>query len=442
MIEGDSLGSSLGAILTGVAVTSGPWLMTTAVLVLMRVSAVAAGITDVTAPERVITIVYAVAIVVSAPIDIVITRYSADRVYERNREHIAPPLRRTLAICLVVFTGVGALAMRLFETPAELAVPGTVLAAIVGGQWLLLSAAGGLSSPGIILRAFAVGAPVSVLAWHGLSRLEVFGTAGYLYGFGAGQLLTLAMLLWGTFRALPEREVEGVSLMSAARTYWLLALAAFAFNAGLWVDKLVVLLLGGARAASEYGALAAVAWLSVVPACAYLFVVVETVFHRRFHAFYGALYTGATLAELEQRAGEVRHEVGRTLAGTAAVQAGVSLVCLMLAPSVTRALGFQPAAATTISWLFVGAGLQVVAVAATLLLYYFDFRTEALAAAVTQLATNALLTTYVGVPSAALGLGYAAACAVTSIVAVALLRARMPALLQRTFQVQPYAFEG
>ena len=71
--------------------------------------------------------------------------------------------------------------------------------------WLLLSAAGGLSSPGIILRAFAVGAPVSVLAASVLCRPEVLGSIGYLYGFGAGQLVTLAMLLYGTQRALFDR---------------------------------------------------------------------------------------------------------------------------------------------------------------------------------------------------------------------------------------------
>ena len=43
LIDRDSLGSTLGAFLTGVAVTSGPWLLTTIVLVLMRLSAVGSG---------------------------------------------------------------------------------------------------------------------------------------------------------------------------------------------------------------------------------------------------------------------------------------------------------------------------------------------------------------------------------------------------------------
>ena len=81
MLDRDSLGSSTGAFLTGVAVTSGPWLLTTLALVLVRATASgAAGVADA---ERIITVVYAVVIVLSAPIDIVLSRYASDRVYER-----------------------------------------------------------------------------------------------------------------------------------------------------------------------------------------------------------------------------------------------------------------------------------------------------------------------------------------------------------------------
>src|SRR6478672_3175132 len=103
MMDRDSLGGTLGAFLTGVAVTSGPWLLTTLVLVLMRVSAVGAGLHGVDSIERVITIVYATVIVLSAPIDIVLSRYASDRVYEGRHDQIAAPLRTLVAIGLVVF---------------------------------------------------------------------------------------------------------------------------------------------------------------------------------------------------------------------------------------------------------------------------------------------------------------------------------------------------
>jgi uncharacterized membrane protein len=78
---------------------------------------------------------------------------------------------------------------------------------------------------------------------------------------------------------------------------------------------------------------------------------------------------------------------------------------------------------------------------ATLLLYYFDFRREAFFAAATQLCTNVALTLVLGAPSPAMGVGYAAACALTCAVSIGLLSRRMGGLLERTFQSQPYASE-
>jgi uncharacterized membrane protein len=437
LIERDSLASTLGAFLTGVAVTSGPWLLTTAVLVLMRVSAVGSHIEGVSLVERVITIVYAVVIVLSAPIDIVLSRFASDRVYERRRDQIAAPLRLVVAAGLLVFAAAGGLALYLVQMPIEMAVPGTILAAIVGGQWLLLSAAGGLSSPSIILRAFAFGAPVSVIAATILCRFDDLGALGYLYGYGVGQVVTLGLLLWGTLRALPLEEDSDVSILPAFREYWMLAGAAFAFHAGLWIDKLVVFLIAGSTTVSVYASTAAVAWLSVIPACAYLFVTIETVFHRRFREYYSALHVGASLAELERLAGDLRFQVARTLRGTATIQTCVLLVCLPAAPAIARWLGLAPDGAT-LRWLFAGASLQVIAVSATLLLYYFDFRREALLAAITQLFTNAICTALL---PQVMGAGYLIACALSSLVAIVLLSRRLGGLLERTFQSQPYASE-
>lgn len=441
MLERDSLGAAMGAFLTGVAVTSGPWLLTTLVLVLIRLSAIGAG-PAVGDAERVITVVYAVVIVLSAPIDIVLSRYAADRVYEGRRDQVAAPLRRVLALTLLGFTAVGALAMLILRPPLAFAVPGAVLATIVGGQWLLLSAAGGLSSPGIILRAFALGAPASIAIALLLSRPYVMGPVGYLYGFAAGQLVTLALLLDGTLRALPAEEDEDAAIGGAFRQYWLLALTAFAFHAGLWVDKLMIRLIEGGAAASAYAGAAAVAWLSVVPACAFLFVRVETVFSERFQAYYGALHDGASLAELERLAGDLRVEVARTLRGTAAVQAGVTLLCLLLVPILAPHLALGDGGARTFAWLLLGAAPQVLALSATLLLYYFDFRAEAFAAATTQLLANGMFTASVALGDGPAGVGYAVACALSCGAAIALLHRRMSGLLERTFQEQPYSSEA
>ena len=438
MLDRDTLGSSAGAFLTGVAVTSGPWLLTTLALVLLRLTASGGGVGHA---ERIITVVYAVVIVLSAPIDIVMSRYAADRVYERRHEQIAAPLRWVLGATLVGFTAVGGIAMAILSPPTELVVPGALLAAVVGAQWLMLSAAGGLSSPGIILRAFAFGAPLSVGGALLLSRVAGLDQAGHLLGFLFGQFVTLAILLVGTFRALPPAEDEHASVGKAFGDYWLLAVSALAFQGGLWIDKLIVWQTAGGLAASSYAAAAAVAWLSVVPACAYLFVQVETAFHRRFRAFYDALHTGATLGHLDRQAADMRSEVDRTLRGTAMVQACVTFPCLLAASIVARHLDLSGVGADALPWLLAGAAPQVIGLAATLLLYYFDFRVSALIAALVQLVGNGLGTWAVYLLGGPLGAGYAGSCLLSCAVAIALLARQTSNLVERTFQEQPYGYE-
>src|SRR4029453_8091725 len=110
------------------------------------------------------------------------------RVFGRRRAAVAAPLGRGLAITVVGFAVVGAAVMALLRVPLAFAVPGTALTVVVGAQWLMLSVGSGLCSPNVVLGAFSVGAPISVVAALALGRGLGLGAVGTLYGFGIGQL--------------------------------------------------------------------------------------------------------------------------------------------------------------------------------------------------------------------------------------------------------------
>ena len=75
--------------------------------------------------------------------------------------------------------------------PLALALVGAPLTAVIGAQWLMLSVGGGMMSPMVLLRAFGIGAPLSLVAALVVERMAPAGGAGYLFGFAAGQLITL-----------------------------------------------------------------------------------------------------------------------------------------------------------------------------------------------------------------------------------------------------------
>ena len=417
--------------------TSGPWLITTAILVSVRIAVINDHVADLVQVEQIITIVYALALILGAPIDIVISRYSSDCLYKQQPEKIAVPLIRSIAVTLLLFCVVGIVWTSMRQIPIELAIPSICLLVIVGSQWILLSAAGGLSSPGTVIRAFLVGAPISIFGAILLSR-QGLGPAGYLYGFGCGQVITLAMLMWGTIRSLPAYEDETAKLLPTLLSYRMLPLAAFAANLGIWVDKLVVYLMGDATLAIGYASLAAMAWFTVVPTVAYVYVQVETSFYRRFRGFYGILRKGARLSDLTRAANAIERDAKRILRKTALVQVTVGFVALVAAPHIVSIIGMDAQSVFTFRVLVVGATFQVIATCSTLLLYYFDLRVEALISASTLLFGNTVLTwALFGSSVIPLGTGYAVASALACGFSTLVLRRRLGSLLCDTFQLQP-----
>ncbi|HVV53357.1 MAG TPA: exopolysaccharide Pel transporter PelG [Polyangia bacterium] len=437
MINRGSLAGTIGAYLTGVAVTSAPWLLTTAVLTSLRLVARHSG-TDFSIVERFLTVVYAITVIFSAPVHVVVSRYTADRLYDHHVEKIGGPLRLAMALTLLGFALTGVVVVALMRLPLAMAVVGAPLCAVVGAQWLMLSVGGGMTSPVIVLRAFAVGAPLGLFAAWALDNSFGLGAAGYLYGFTAGQLATLAILVQGVARAVPGEADESARLLPAFREYRLLALSALAYYVSIWADKIVVYLVKGGDAATFYAAIAAVSWFSVIPAFAWIYVQIETSFYRRFRAFYADIEIGAPLKRLQQGAESISVEARRILRGAGVVQASASGIAIAAAPLVVHAVGLSPNATPLFRLNAIGAAAQMITLLEVLLLYYFDLRRDALVISTGLLAGEVALTLL----AIALGwqpvLGYLAACAATSAFGALLVRRRLSTLVLDTFASQPF----
>lgn len=437
MIDHGSLSGTIAAYLTGVAVTSAPWLLTTAVLTSLRVvSRHATGAFE--GVERFLTVVYAVTVVLSAPVHVVVARYTADRLYDRRLDRIAAPLRRAAALTVVGFALIGAALVALLRLPLALALVGAPLTAVIGAQWLMLSVGGGLMSPIVLLRAFGIGAPLSLFAGLVAERVVPAGGAGYLAGFAAGQLLTLALLVRGVARVLPAATDESAPLWPAFVEYRLLALSAFAYYVSIWADKVVVYVVMGGDAAAFYAAIAAVAWFSVIPAFAWIYVQIETAFYQRFRSFYVELEAGASLRELKQHAELISTEAKRILRGSAAVQLAATALAVAAAPRIVGAVGLSPDATPLFRIAALGAGLQVFSLLEVLLLTYFDLRRDAMVICGCLLIGVTALTclcALIGWPPV---IGHLVACAVSSLLGLALVRRRLQTLVLDTFQSQPF----
>ena len=440
MLEQGTLAATIQAYLTGVAVTSAPWLLTTAVLVSLRVLARGEASIEFGRVELLITLAYAVTLVLSAPVHVVVSRYAADRLYARQLELVADPLRRALTATLAAFFIVGAITMFLARAPLALAVPGAALTAIIAAQWLLLAVGGGMSAPIGVLRAFALGALASVLAAIALERGAGMGARGYLFGFTFGQGIALLLMLVRVLRDLPAREKRAPAgaLRGAFREYRLLAGSALFVHAAVWIDKLCTWLLDGAQQARELAQVSALAWFCVIPAFAWIYIRIETAFYRAFRRYFGGIDTGASLDELEARANEVRSETSRLLRGAFGLQVIVFVLAQLAAPHVVTALGIPAEATLGLRFTLVGASLQVLTLLSLLLLYYLDLRRDAYVIAICQLVAIAGGTTASIVAGGPAAFGAALGACIPAMLAVWTVRRVVSSLVPDTFQSQPF----
>jgi uncharacterized membrane protein len=368
------------AYATGAAVMALPWVLTTVVLVsLPLVVGPVRG--DLTAAGIVVNTAYAVALLIAGPIQVVVSRYAADRRYERRPRASAAPFCRGLAATFVICAVVTALALVELRMPPRAVLWGAALSASVGAQWTALSVGNGLCSPTLVLGAVGAGAAVSFLFVALLVAVTGLGLSGYLYGLIIGQILTLVFLLAGVLDALPADTDEKASLLPAFRDYAALAGAGFAFNASLWIDKLIVWWLLGGEQAAAYTAASTIAWFSTIPCLAWVFVEVETRFRRRFRGFFMVLEGGAPLVDLRLGVRDLGQEAARLLRGAAAVQASVTLFLEMAAGPLTRVLKLPAEAVLSYRLLLLAAGAEAVGLLGLVLLYYFDFRRDAFLAA-------------------------------------------------------------
>jgi uncharacterized membrane protein len=441
MLERGSLAGMLGAYLTGVAVTSAPWLLTTAVLVAMRLLIRGhVGAAEFTIAEQITTVVYAMTLVASAPVHVVVSRYAADRLYERRPGAIARPLRYVLGATLLGALVLGVVAMEVLQAPPSLAWLIPVLTVLVGAQWLLLGVGGGLSSPGVVLRAFGIGTAVAIAGSFTLERTAHLGALGCLLGFATGQAVTMIGMLIGVLRSLPAAEdpCPPGELRTAFREYRLLALSAFAFHFSVWADKLVVWLLAGRDRATIYASASALAWFSVIPAFAWIYVEMETGFYRKFRRFYEAITAGARLTELRLHAEQLRREAVRILRGAAAIQLAVMVLAIAVSEYVVAMMGLPRRAIVSFQLVVVGAAPQVIALLGMLLLYYFDLRRNAFVAACAHLAACIALTAAACLLELPDGAGFAAASVSSTAIVLRFIQRRLNRLVLETFQSQPY----
>src|SRR5258708_18616643 len=285
------LGAAAAYFSSGV-ISAGPWLISVISLAILQ-GTIANFLNSYDRQLLFVTITYAFvcSLIITGPIQIVLTRVVADHIFLREFNAIAPTFTRTLilSVALLVLIILPFLAWAPFDLPYRLLAAS--LFVTVALLWLGLSTISAAQDYVSLMRSFLIGYIFSGGAAVVSGRL--FGLVGALAGFTFGQVVCLALLINRIYLEFPAGGKLENQKVTYWAEYWNLALVGCFYYLGQWAEKLFywfspigIAVQGFYRTFPPYDSSILLAYLMTIPASAVIMVNLETDFYLHYRAFF------------------------------------------------------------------------------------------------------------------------------------------------------------
>lgn len=427
-------------------VSSGPWLLS--ILTLLFVGVLGRELApEPAALERFqvsVTWLFAASLLLTGPLQLMFTRFTADREFVGELDQIVPNLIGALTLCAVCSALVAVACRPLFHAQSPLFQLILAVAFMVLCQvWLVIIVLNGLRAHGAVLGCFALGYAVTFGACLGLAK---YGENGLCAGFALGQAVLLFAALNVLYRRMPARADVAFRFLERQSLLPSLGVIGLVYNLGIWIDKFIFWwdpatsrqVIGPFHASEVYDLPIFLAYLTIVPGMAVFLVRVETDFAERHAAFYEAVRIGAPLQRLEALQDALTESARRGIGDLVRVQGITLLAACLCGRSLLRVCGISTLHLPLFYIDAAGVALQVILLAVTSMFFYLDRRTSVLMLVSLLTVCNATLSyaTHLLGPTY-YGYGFALAMVITSLVGLSKLDTAFRYLVRDTFMMQP-----
>lgn len=445
LLRDESLGGTLRAYGLAGLVGSGPWVCSILAVLLVGVLGAAASQAPAEVTRFLVSVSYlmAASLITTGPLQLMFSRFVADRVFEERKEAVVPNLLGALTLTSLVALALGGpVAAFVLEGAAAYRLLMLGCFTTLSVSWILVVLLSGVKEYLSVVAVFAVGNALGAAA---ALALVSYGLEGLLAGFWAGQGVMLFAMLGLVVRAHGATRL--VAYDFARRRYAFLSLGAvgFAYNAGVWADKFVFWMnpatsepvLGPLRSSVIYDLPIFLAYLSIVPGMAVFLLRVETDFAEEYERFFRAVRSGGRLDEIERIRDSMVATVRSAIFDIFKVQGLTVLALLLSGPQLLRLFGISPLYAPLLAVDLVGVAVQVLLLATLNVLFYLDERRVAFAVTALFAVSNLLLSLLSQVLGPEFfGYGFALAASLAAIVGLVLLSRCLERLEYRTFMLQ------
>ncbi|PTR17700.1 MULTISPECIES: exopolysaccharide Pel transporter PelG [unclassified Nitrosospira] len=424
---------------------SGPWVLSIVGILLIGILNTENFATPYYVGQFQISVTYLMAgsLILTSPLQLMVTRFIADRLFEKQDKQVLPNLTGAIFLVITVSGTIAGLCLVYLSTGSVLykllMLCGLVILSTI---WIVVIVLSGLKAYAEILLAFLVGYGFTVLA---AMQLGEFGLEGLLSGFILGHAILLFMLVVVVFRSYSSEKLIAFDFLRRGQVFPSLAITGVLYNLAIWSDKFIfwfnpltsVEIIAPLRGSPIYDIPIFLAYLSIIPGMAVFLLRMETDFVEQYTKFYAAINGGAPLKRILQIYEEMIVTIRRGFLEIFKVQGMTVVILLAVGDQLLAWVGISPFYRVLLNIDLVAVGVQVLLLAVLNILFYFDYRKDALYLCLLCVTSNilfTLLSQYLG--PAFYGYGFALSVVLTTLVGMTIVSKRLSRLVYETFMLR------
>ena len=441
-LEDDSFTGTMKAYGFAGLISAGPWVLSILGVMLIGIVAVSqkVGGHEVKQFTTSVTWIMGASLSLTGLLQLVFTRFIADRLFEGKDSLINPNLLGALLLTTLASLLIGiALALTIFNEPLayELLMIGNFVT--LSNIWIVVIFVAGLKRFKLIVYAFAAGYSATVV----LSILLLpYGLNGLLAGLLAGHGLLLFMMFAVVIPEYPFVEDVRLDFCKRNQIFPILIFIGFFYNLGIWSDKLIFWLypatseavIGPLRSSVIYDLPIFLAYLSIIPGMAVFLLRIETDFAEAYEGFFAAVRGNASLQEIELLGNKMVAAVREGLAQIMRVQGITVLILYLMGPKIVAWLGISEKFVHLYYIDLIGVAAQVLMLAVLNVAFYLDKLRDAFILTFTLLVSNTVFTLItIKLGPTYYGYGFGLSMTLTAFVGICLVSREMDNIEFHTF---------
>lgn len=428
---------------------SGPWVLSIVGVFAVGLLTISMGTPGIAVAQFQVSVTYLIALslILTGPFQLSFTRFVSDRLFEKRLDMVLPNFHAVVLTVTWVsgLLGLAASVLLFEQEPLIYRLLMTAGLVLMANIWIATVLLSGLRRYKAIVTLYAVGYGVSVAASMSLHRYSLPGLLG---GFILGQIILLTGMWVLLIREFPSNRFMSFEFFRRELHFKSLMWIGLMYNLAVWIDKFMFWywpltgqhVVGPLKASLIYDLPIFLAYLSTIPGMAVFLLRLETDFVDYYDAYYTAVRSGGSLAQIERYRNGMVESARIGIFEIIRIQAVAALLVISAGGWLLDVLGISQQYEPLLRVMVIGAGVQVVLLGILNIFFYLDRRNIALVLVAAFLVLNMLLTAVTLVLGPEwFGYGYAAALIIVCIAGLIIMDRVFEELEYHTFMLQPEA---